>query len=200
MHTSLNLSSTVAKISRFGMAGLSIAIVGIVFLGISSPAYADDTIYTFVTVGAYENTGTQYGTLSGTIPLGTLDSGVSVVINSITPEGFTLISGEAADEATNLQFISLASNTLVDGDSDTLYFSWDPVDRTPDSDVDFGLWQGSFLVDYTVYSGGVAVVEETVPVAFDAQVNDTPEPGSFYLFGSGLLALAGVLRRKFLHS
>jgi hypothetical protein len=33
-------------------------------------------------------------------------------------------------------------------------------------------------------------------ITFDAQVNDTPEPGSLLLFGTGLLGMAGLLRHK----
>jgi hypothetical protein len=45
-------------------------------------------------------------------------------------------------------------------------------------------------------NGGTAWFSLEGPAALNLQVNPTPEPGSLVLFGSGLIGLAGVLRRK----
>jgi hypothetical protein len=45
-------------------------------------------------------------------------------------------------------------------------------------------------------NGGTAWFSLEDPVDLNLQVNPTPEPGSLVLFGSGLIGLAGAIRRK----
>jgi hypothetical protein len=213
MNILLSLSAAVTKISRFGMAGVLMAFASIALLGVSHPAYASSFIYegtynTGVLDSAYENTGTQINTVA--IPLPTAEfthPNDYIIINAITPVGFSFISGETDDQATSLRYLSgtatLNVTKLYSGSSDTVTTSWNPIDTILDGDIDSGLWLGTFEVDFTFYGypsgypGPFGAYPEMYEyVTFDAQVNDTPEPGSLLLFGSGLLGLAGMLRRK----
>ncbi|MGD0682168.1 MAG: PEP-CTERM sorting domain-containing protein [Terracidiphilus sp.] len=228
MKTSLRLNSAVSRVSRFGMAGMLMAFAGIALLGVSRPAYAFPATFTYVgtdntgiTFSAYENSGTQIeSNITITIPAALQAEFTHpqdyIIIDSITPVGFTSVNGDLDDVATNLQYISgtaiIGTTQLSATGSDTVTISWLPVDLSGINDGEFGLWQGTFEVDFTFYgyptgypykTGGVINPPEAYPdtyyedVTFDAQVNDTPEPGSMLLFGSGLLGMAGMLRRKF---
>lgn len=223
MKVLLNLSSVVAKLSRFGMAGLLMAFAGIALLGTSHPACASTLVYvgtdnTGITFSAYENSGTQTETVTLTIPAALqaefTHSQDYIIIDFITPEGFTSLNGDLDDVATSLQYLSgtaiLGTTQLSATSSDTVTISWLPIDLSGINDGDFGLWQGTFVVDFTFYGypngypgpGYPTAYPDTYyeDVTFDAQVNDTPEPGSLLLFGTGLLGMAGVLRRKLCRS
>jgi hypothetical protein len=207
MNSSLTLRSSVTRISRFGMAGLSIAIAGIILLGTSCPVYADTsgTYDTGVIVGAYENSGIQYGTLTGILP-----SGFSVTITGVTSLGFTFISDDpppydtvlyADDIATALIVTGFSGGTIINSGDAYLNFSWLPIDTSGDNDGDVGKWTGTFLISYdAILPDGVTHEIGTRDVTFEADVYDTPEPNSLYLLGSGLLGLAGIVRRKLCRS
>ena len=225
MNSSLSLSAAVTKIPRFGMAGLLIAFAGIALLGVSRSAYAGtlvcptciyvDTYSTGNTYYAYENSGIQMET--ATISMAPFQAQFShtqdyIIINAITPVGFASVNGDLDDLATSLQYISgtatlgsatVAGTHLSKTGSDTVTLSWLPVDLSGINDGDSGLWLGTFEVDFTFYGypsgypGPFGAYPEMYEyVTFDAQVNDAPEPSSLLLFGSGLVGLAGMLRRK----
>jgi hypothetical protein len=181
-----------------------------------------DTYSTGNTYYAYENSGIQMET--ATISMAPFQAQFShtqdyIIINAITPVGFASVNGDLDDLATSLQYISgtatlgsatVAGTHLSKTGSDTVTLSWLPVDLSGINDGDSGLWLGTFEVDFTFYgyptgnpyTGGgslnppTAYPEMYEDVTFDAQVNDTPEPGSLFLLSSGLLGLAGVVRRK----
>jgi hypothetical protein len=215
MNISLYPHAAATRISRFGMAGLLIAFAGITLLGVSHPAYAVGLIYegtysTGNTYYAYENSGTQPET--ATISMAPFQAQFShsndyIIIDAITPVGFTSVNGDLDDIATNLQYLSgsaiLGSTHLSKTGSDAVTLSWLPVDLSGINDGDSGLWLGTFEVDFTFYgypSGYPGTFgpypEMYEDITFDAQVNDTPEPNTLLLFGSGLLGMAGMLRRK----
>ena len=206
------------------MIGLLVAFISITLLGASRPAYADT-----INVGTYssgniyyasENSGTQTeSNITISIPTALQAEFTHpqdyIIINSITPVGFTSVNGDLDDAATNLHYISgtaiLGTTKIYSTGSDTVTISWLPVDLSGISDGDSGLWLGTFEVDFTFYgyptgyaykTNGVINPPIAYPdtyseyVTFGAQVNDTPEPNSLLLFGSGLLGMAGVLRRK----
>ncbi len=201
------------------MASLLIAITGVAFLASSRSAYAGPLVYvgtdnTGITFSAYENIGTQTDTVTISIPTA-LQSYFThtqdyIIINSITPAGFTSVNGDLDDAATSLHYVSgtaiLGTTHLSATSSDTVTILWLPIDLSGINDGDFGLWQGTFVVDFTFYGypggypgpGYPTAYPDTYyeDVTFDAQVNDSPEPGSLLLFGSGLLGMAGMLRRK----
>ena len=219
MKTSLRLNSAVSRVSRFGMAGLLITFAGIALLGDSCPAYAGTLIYegTYSTGNTYyanENSGTQIETATISIPTA-LQAQFShpndyIIIDAITPvapTGFTSVNGNLDDVATNLQYLSgsaiLGSTHLSKTGSDIVTLSWLPVDLSGINDGDSGLWLGTFEVDFTFYGypngypGTFGPYPEMyMDLTFDAQVNDTPEPNTLLLFGSGLLGMAGMLRNK----
>ena len=211
----LNFSSVAAKSSCCRMVGLLIAFVSITLLGASRPAYAGTLIYegtysTGSTYYAYENSGTQIE--PAIISMAPFQAQIShpndyIIIDAITPVGFTSLNGDLDDVATSLQYISgtatLGSTHLSKTGSDTVTLSWLPVDLSGINDGDSGLWLGTFEVDFTFYgypSGYPGTFgpypEMYEDISFDAQVNDTPEPGSLLLFGTGLLGMAGLLRHK----
>ena len=224
MNISLSLNAAVTKISRFGMAGLLMAFASIALLGVSHTAYASTinvgTYSSGNTYSAYENSGTQTeSNITISIPTA-LQSEFThpqdyIIINSITPVGFTSVNGDLDDAAASLQYISgsaiLGTTQLSSTGSDTVTISWLPIDLSGINDGDSGLWLGTFEVDFTFYgyptghpykTNGVINPPTAYPdtyaedITFDAQVNDTPEPNTLLLFGSGLLGMAGMSRRK----
>ena len=62
------------------------------------------------------------------------------------------------------------------------------------SDAEFSVASGTPIAYITISDVGGSPDAEIVD---DLSFTVTPEPGSFLLFGTGLLGLAGVLRRKF---
>jgi hypothetical protein len=215
MNTSLPLNSAFSKVSRLGIAGLLFALAGIAMLGVSHPAYANTLVgtdNTGITFSAYENSGTQTETVTLPVPSGVLSYFTHtqdyIIITAITPVGFTSANGDLDDVATNLQYLygtaTLNVTPIYQTGSDTVTISWLPIDLSGINDGDFGLWQGTFDVYFSFYGypGGYPNGWGEYPdtyyevVTFDAQVNDTPEPSSLYLLGTGLAGLAGMLRRK----
>jgi hypothetical protein len=207
------------------IAFAGIALLGASLPALAEEITYEGTYSTGNTYYAYENSGAQIETATISMAPFQAQFSHSedyIIIDAITPvgpTGFTSINDDLDDVAMNLQYLSgsaiLGSTHLSSTGSDTVTLSWLPVDFSGINDGDSGLWLGTFEVDFTFYgypngysyyvngkngikgiNPPIAYPEMYEDVTFDAQVNDTPEPGSLLLFGTGLLGMAGLLRHK----
>jgi hypothetical protein len=119
----------------------------------------------------------------------------NVVITRISIVSPFPAGGEVDDEATNVVLIAPNPTVqnpviLTPNTNFNIKFSWDAVDNIKDKDVDFGLWQSGFFLDFTVGDSQFAQAL--------LRVNDTPLPPALPLFATGLggLGLLGWRRKR----
>ncbi|MBZ5628688.1 MAG: PEP-CTERM sorting domain-containing protein [Acidobacteriia bacterium] len=107
------------------------------------------------------------------------------------PSTGTLTGKAWADDG--LIAIYLNGNELYIGQTGAGQYAWGEVDYSFTSGFVAGLNTLQFVVYNTPYSG---VNPTGLNAQYDVVAYQTPEPGSILLFGTGLVSLAGVLRRK----
>ena len=190
MKTSQLLNAAAAKISRFRLAGLSLITVLAAILFASPAAFADSFTITNP-LGYSQGDGTSVliqisFELNGNTPATvTMDAIPAWSVVSSLPDG-DYASGPAAPVWT----------TTLTHSGDTATYSY-LITNTGFSDGDGDSW--SFMVpnafNYTITAatGGGSATWAPMITLTDTEV---PEPNSLYLLGTGLLALAGVVRRK----
>lgn len=123
--------------------------------------------------------------------------------SSLVP-AFTLYSGhQQTDNGTNFGYhvYNNAGNfdwSLVDpqADSSSLNYVGNATAAGTDSSITktFSLGPGLYSL---VFGGNPPAGTAGAPVAYQATLSTVPVPAAVYLFGSGLIGLAGLARRKF---
>ena len=129
------------------------------------------------------------------------------------------LTGPAVSGFTGNNNWSLDSSPSVSGSANGAYFNINNVSTDLGNDNIFfyntndgGLIADSFGVNIfgaQVYSGAessptfilgsyTGKQNDVGPADYTLTISDTPEPGSLFLLGSGLIGLGGTLRRKFI--
>jgi hypothetical protein len=201
MKTSLNLRSVATKTSRFRMAGLFIPIVVAAILFATPAASADPWQLPLPYALGLNGAPIVYSvpeaipSLEVTFWYSTFP-GDPVDLLSWTPT-WGYVSGDPTDQVIGLAY---AGGTCVMGviypaNTDNVC-SVELTAFLPD-EVDYGDFGISYitLTPYAV-DALTGLPGLNIPGTKDVQVNDDPEPGTILLLGTGLLGMAGVIRRK----
>jgi hypothetical protein len=137
-----------------------------------------------------------------TVPIGSSTSGtiftIGVSENDLSASNATfsaLINGnQSTGMGTAFAAFASTSNTEFGG---TALCSAGPV-GTPS--VDLMCSSAAFTASNFALTEDVTIIDSTqsggLNASGDARLTTTPEPGTLVMFGSGLLGLAGILRRK----
>lgn len=132
------------------------------------------------TITSFGGTGLSNDNLSATIYIDSLG-----VFNFITPTRY-FVNG-----VIGFSHAGVDGNDLLNGPAGT----WDMA-----SSLEPVIGTGEFLqwmLSDVVTTGGVLVFNDgTTPSAFTATVSEVPVPAGIWLFGSGLVGLVGIARRK----
>jgi hypothetical protein len=144
--------------------------------------YSDSVGVTMTGVGTISGIGSLMDTASGGLPFTPLAAGATY-----GPSSITLVGGLTPHE------------TYTDAPTLALFTGLGTVDfgvTSPASGdlAGFNTTGGNWDTRQTTVAGG------TVTVTYDYSNTITPEPGTLTLFGTGLLGLAGMLRRKFMQA
>lgn len=154
-------------------------------LTVSGGSFSGTTVGNFLSIGgASNNLGTL--SLSGTPFAYTGSSTLDLAITFTLPTG---IIGSSTETATANLYGTVASN----GNGGVTVYNFSPVS--------FSFSNGSQAGDFTLYVNNVSVIaggtaQQISGYIFSSATSTTPEPASLVLLGSGLLAGAGIMRRK----
>jgi hypothetical protein len=180
---------------------------------VTMPAWAAPSICNAVPGNVIINCGFEYGSFAGWTQGGNLGATFVANFDYVNSGNYGAALGPVGSDGTLSQSFEGNTVTFVFR-QDPAYFGLDDVVW-----VDVGscgpscnIWQASFYLsndggtpnDFTVLWNGVdhgpfLVNADAFPyVQYSATLEgySTPEPGSLILMGSGLLGLAGVIRRK----
>ncbi len=180
------------------MTTLRLFVAGVVFSTLASTAaLADDFHFSFGTpADPISGTGTLTATAEGngeylvTAITGTTDTGngVNRPIQSLLPVGTFPTFDNGGYEPPN-------DNLLFFPSIDESNFDSSGLSYILGNGAQINLFQGGGGDDVLLERSGGAIVFENVDINITSNAV-TPEPGSIALFGTGLLGIAGTMRRR----
>jgi hypothetical protein len=154
-------------------------------------------VITYTTSGTYGSSPWSGGgtiTFMATSTGFTMDfSGTSLMIG--THSGLYDIQVTAADDGTNITFVNTTGTVFADGK---------PKDAKPTADYPDKPKVGDLATDDVEVNGTTYIVSQQKIVEIDpdgtlrlqSKIKPAPEPSTLIMFGSGILALSGLSRRK----
>lgn len=180
---------------------LSFLVIASAVLTTSFAARADTLTKSYVATGStHKNNGNVYGIASSPFSrfdtsLGTLNSITIALTGTYSPAGGQAISFLGVTPDSSIQHILFSGSG-----SGTSTFAIS-ASGTDSGSGDLSFFEGAGLQALNLNFDGSGIVNATGSLMYNytpaGPVSTTPEPSSFALLGSGVLGIAGVMRRKF---